>query len=157
METVVLGLGNLLLADEGVGVHAAHALLREGLTNVVDVGTALLEALPALERADRVVVVDAVQAGGPPGSVYRVPLEKMQRKEVIASMHGFDLPRTLALAGRTEAPEVIVIGVEPATMSWSMELSPAVAAALPAVLAAVRTELAALQPSRPAEVHTGRP
>jgi hydrogenase maturation protease len=145
LGTLVLGLGNLLLADEGVGVHAARALAGgppcAGVT-VLDVGTAVLDALPALEEAERVVVIDALKAGGPPGTVYRIPLADCARAETIAGMHGFDLPRVLALAGRKEAPEVVVIGVEPERIEWSLELSPSVAAALPAVVEAVGAEVA---------------
>ena len=144
MTTLVLGLGNLLLGDEGVGVHAARALRAEpGELNaeVLDVGTALLDALPALERAGRVVVVDAVQAGGPPGSVYRIDFADVERPGVIAGLHGFDLSRALALAGRDDSPEVIVIGVEPEQIGWSLELSRPVSAAMPDVLEAVRQEV----------------
>ena len=100
MKTLVLGLGNLLLADEGVGVHAARALMEKGCpedTTVLDIGTAILEALPDLEIADRVIIIDAVKADGVPGSVYRMPYEEFLKPEVIASMHGFDLSRVLAL------------------------------------------------------------
>jgi len=140
----VLGLGNLLLADEGVGVHAAHALASwacpEGVS-VLDIGTALLDALPAIESADRVIVIDAMKADGTPGTVYRIPYAECARADIIASMHGFDLSRVLALAGRAEPPDVLVFGVEPQLIEWSLELSPAVAAALPAVVAAVREEI----------------
>jgi len=142
--TVVLGLGNLLLGDEGVGVHAARALLAGGLTGVevIDVGTAILDALPALRRAERLVVIDAVQAGGTPGSIYRMPFDQVRPATMVAGLHGFDLSRALALAGREDAPEhVLVFGVEPARIEWSLELSPAVAAALPFLLDAVRAEV----------------
>ncbi len=143
-HTVVLGLGNLLLGDEGVGVHAARALLAGGVpgAEVLDVGTAILDALPALARAERLVVIDAVQAGGTPGSIYRMPFDRVRPAATVAGLHGFDLARALALAGRAEAPErVVVLGVEPARVEWSVELSPAVAAAMPFLLDAVRVEV----------------
>ncbi len=69
---LVAGLGNLLLADDGVGVHLVRAL--EGTTprgvTVVDVGTAVLDALHLFEGADRVLALDAMQAGGAPGDIY---------------------------------------------------------------------------------------
>lgn len=144
MKTVILGLGNLLLGDEGVGVHAAMALMREELpphVTVLDVGTAVLDALPALETADKVIVIDCVKADEAPGSVYFVPYEDMMRPECIASLHGFDLSRVLALAGRTDLPEVVVFGVEPDGIGWSLELSPKVAEALPVVIDAVKREI----------------
>jgi hydrogenase maturation protease len=137
-------MGNLLLCDEGVGVHAARALLQEEIqdgVSVLDVGTALLDALPAVEEADRIIIIDAMKAGGQPGSVYRIPFEECARSECIASLHGFDLSRVMALAGRKELPQVIVIGVEPDVIDWSLELSRTVKSALPVVLKAVREEI----------------
>lgn len=146
-KTLVLGLGNLLLCDEGVGVHVAHALMEQGYpegATVLDVGTAILDALPAIEEADRIIVVDAVMAeGGKPGSIYRMPLDAFARSPCIASMHGFDLPRILALAGRSEPPEVVVIGVEPAKIEWSLDLSPVITEVLPDVVEIVRKEIEA--------------
>jgi hydrogenase maturation protease len=144
VNTVVLGLGNLLLADEGVGVHAAQKLSEMSWPEsirVIDAGTALLDVLPAIQDAERIIVVDAMKADGAPGSVYRLPFEEVESPEIIASLHGFDLSRVLALVDRRELPTVVVIGVEPKLIGWSTELTPEVADALPAVLEAVRQEL----------------
>lgn len=154
MRILVLGLGNLLLADEGVGVHAARALIDEGCpgnVTVLDIGTAVLDALPAIEEADRIILIDAVKAGMEPGSVYRMPFDAFLRPECIASMHGFDLSRVLALAERHDVPEVTVIGVEPETIAWSLDLSAAVASALRVVLELLREEIHA-----PARAAPGR-
>jgi hydrogenase maturation protease len=116
MRTLILGIGNLLLSDEGVGVHVARALQREELpSNVItlEVGTAFLDALPEIELADRIIIIDAMQADHAPGTIYRVPFEDCVKPECIASLHGFDLSRVIYLAGRETAPEAIVIGVEP--------------------------------------------
>jgi hydrogenase maturation protease len=144
LKTLVLGIGNLLLGDEGVGVHAAHALLAAGCpenVTVLDIGTAILDALPAIEQADRVIVLDAVMADGVPGSVYRIPFDDLVQAPCIASMHGFDLSRLLALTERRDVPEVLVLGVEPASMDWSLELSPPVQQALAILLREACKEL----------------
>jgi hydrogenase maturation protease len=152
VKTVVLGIGNLLLGDEGVGVHAAHALM-SGVyppdVTVLEVGTAILDALPAFEQAERIIVLDAVKADGPPGSVYRLPFDDCEHARCIASMHGFDLSRVMALAGRKQAPEVLVMGIEPERMSWSLELSPRVAKALPILLQEVERELRTTPQEKP--------
>ncbi len=146
METLVLGMGNLLLGDEGVGVHAARTL-REAEpppgVEVMEVGTALLDALPAIAAAERIVVIDAMVGGGEPGSVYRVPLRACARPQPIGSVHGFDLSGVLALAGRSDPPPVLVVGVEPQRIDWSTELSPTVADALPTVIETVLRECSA--------------
>jgi hydrogenase maturation protease len=141
---LILGLGNLLLADEGVGVHAVRALMKRNRRNdvtIIEIGTAVLDALPALETAQWVTIIDAMQAGGAAGNVYRIPYNDCLRPSTIASLHGFDLSRVLAMAGRIDCPEMTVIGVEPARIDWSLELSPEVAAALPVVLDAVEEEI----------------
>jgi hydrogenase maturation protease len=144
LTTLVIGLGNEILGDEGVGVHAARALAAMPLpdgTEVLEVGTAILDALPALETPDRILIIDAMTAQGPPGSVYHTRLEDCTAAPCIASMHGFDIFRVMALAGRAELPDIVVFGVEPASIAWSTELTPAVRSALPHLLEAVLKEL----------------
>ena len=143
MKTVVLGIGNLLLGDEGVGVHAAQAFseICPEEVEVRDIGTAILEAIPDFEKADKIIVIDAMKAHGTPGTIYRIPLGECLSNDVIGSLHGFDLKRVLALAGREQPPEVLVFGVEPAHVGWSLELSEVVKDALPELLIAVENEI----------------
>ena len=128
MKCVILGVGNLLLKDEGIGVHVAQALkemaLPEGV-EVVDGGTS--PDLPYLaEGADKLVVVDAVRAGGEPGSIYRLtPEDIAARPEALLSIHQMGLLgslRALRLSGGPK--EVVIIGVEPKDMGWGLEPSP---------------------------------
>ncbi len=144
MQTLILGLGNELLGDEGVGVHATRSLQLEELpenTEVVEVGTAILDALPYLQCADRIIIIDAMNGDGSPGSVYKIPLESCQEKNFIASMHGFDIFRVMALAELEKIPPVIVFGMEPEKIDWSLELSSTVDHSMPFLLQAVRQEI----------------
>ena len=97
-------------------------------------------ALPALERADRVIVLDAMKYDGDPGTIYRIPLGRCESSQCIASMHGFDIFRVLALTGREVPPEVMVFGVEPSHIGWSMDLSPQVANALTFLIESLKKE-----------------
>jgi hydrogenase maturation protease len=136
-KTAVLGLGNLLLGDEGVGVHVVRALQQKSLPDgveIADIGTAILDALPLLEECDRVIVIDAVKAGEKPGTLYCMLLSAMSEKECIASLHGVDLHRVMRLSRRSSPPDILVIGIEPERIDWSLELSPSVSAALPMLL-----------------------
>jgi hydrogenase maturation protease len=145
MNTLILGMGNLLLCDEGVGVHVARALSQCELppdVAAVEAGTAFLDVLPEIERADRILLIDAMEGGGAPGSVYRVPFDQCRHPDMLASLHGFDLSRVLYMAGKDRPPEVLVFGVEPARIEWGTELSPAVQRVLPALQEAILNEVA---------------
>jgi hydrogenase maturation protease len=139
---LVAGLGNLLLGDDGVGVHLVRALEGGAPRGVmaVEVGTAVLDALPLFERADKVLALDAMEAGGAPGDLYLFPLEDAADPAVKPSLHDFGLRSAFEfLPGRR--PEALVLGVEPGEIAYSLDLSPAVAAALPRALAEIRSIL----------------
>lgn len=146
MHTLILGLGNLLLSDEGVGVHAARVLAARELppdVSVVEAGTAFLDVLPDIEKADRILLIDAMEGGGAPGSIYRVPFDQCRHPGMLASLHGFDMSRVLFMAGNTRAPEVTVFGVEPAKIEWGTDVSPVVFRMLPILADVILKELAA--------------
>ena len=128
MKCVILGVGNLLLKDEGIGVHIAQALQRMPLPDGVEVvGGGTSPDLPYLvEGADKLVVVDAVRAGGEPGSIYRLtPEDIAARPEALMSIHQMGLLESLRTMRLGDGPkEVVIIGVEPKEMSWGLELSP---------------------------------
>jgi len=145
MKCVILGVGNLLLKDEGIGVHIAQALQKMPLPDgveVVDGGTS--PDLPYLvEGADKLIVVDAVQAGGEPGSIYRLtPEDVAARPDALLSAHQMDLLaslRTMRLDGGPK--EMVIIGVEPREIGWGLELSPELKEKLPQIVQAVLTEV----------------
>jgi len=131
-EIAIAGMGNLLMRDDGVGIHAVRALennVPPGV-RVLDVGTAILHALPLLEDARRVLVIDAVRAGGAPGSVYFLDASDVELRSRASSVHSWGLLEALKLMGRGPIPEIRVLGVEPAELGYGMELSSAVEAAL---------------------------
>lgn len=143
---VIMGIGNLLLGDDGVGVHAVRALQNcEFPENVLllDVGTAFVDAAYALDNATHIIVLDAIRAQSAVGSVYRVLLEKCRQSTYMGSLHGFDIFRMLALSQNECPPEnIVVYGVEPASIDCSLELSEPVTHALPELVAAVAHEVA---------------
>jgi hydrogenase maturation protease len=147
-RVLILGLGNLLMGDEGVGVHAVRELWKHKLPahiDVVDGGTAGVEILGLLEGYDKVVVIDAVDAGLQPGSILRFRPEDVTREDAdfALSLHQEKILGVLDLAeylGRDLAP-MVIYGMQPEAMGWSTELSPAVAARLDSLLNAVVKEL----------------
>jgi hydrogenase maturation protease len=133
---VILGIGNLLRSDDGVGVHAAQALARNPPpgADVVDAGTDALSALPFFEQAERMLIIDAVHSGAAPGTVTLWAERDLAPLPERATVHALNLlaARHLLPPG-APWPEVTVLGVEPAVLDYGLTLSPPVAAALPHV------------------------
>ena len=140
-DLVILGVGNLLMSDDGVGIHAARRLAPEppGGACVVDAGTDFLSALLFLERARRVLVLDAVRGGAAPGTLHRLGPDDVALRPADGGAHltsVLEARRFLPPDGTW--PEIEVLGVEPQVLDYGLELSPSVAAALPALEAAAR-------------------
>jgi hydrogenase maturation protease len=148
MRTVVVGFGNLLMGDDGVGIHVVQALAAAGLpgaVELVDGGVSSLEVLGSLRGAARIIIVDALTGGGEPGSVYRLtPADLGEAPARPAfSLHDFTLAQSLALLARTAPlPPTVIYGVEPARLEQGLELSPPVAAAAARVAALIKEETA---------------
>lgn len=142
---LILGLGNELIGDDGVGVHAVRKLETLGFGQdviILDIGTAILDALPYLYEAEQLIIIDAMKdGGGVPGTIYKTDLEGCISNGCIASMHGFDISRVMALAGRSRSLPGVVFGIEPELLNWSMNLSSPVAEVLPHLVKAVVAEL----------------
>lgn len=141
VRLLIAGLGNVLLMDDGVGVHAVRELQRASPAGarVVEVGTAVLDALDLFGSAEVVVALDAVQAGGAPGTVYSIDPRKLPAPLQPTSLHELRLQAALRLLPpHTPKPMVIVLGVQPACIDYGLELSPLVHDALPAFLGVIR-------------------
>ncbi len=147
-RVLVLGVGNLLRGDEGVGVHAVRELTKQSLppyVDVVDGGTAGLDLLHLMEGYDRVLIIDAVEAGEEPGAMLRfTPQDVTSRTGDFAiSLHQTEVLEVFSLAaylGR-ELPPTIIYGIQPEAMDWSTELSSTVQERLGALLDAIQEEL----------------
>jgi len=151
---LVLGIGNLLLKDEGVGVHVVRAIearvaagdlaLPEGV-EVCDGGTLGMDLLDLIEDRRKVIVVDAVEADAAPATVLCFTAEDLARREAVdLSLHQLGLFEMLAMArylGRAPQ-EVVIFGIVPKDMSPGLELSAEVAAVVPEVIQRVLAEIA---------------
>jgi hydrogenase maturation protease len=147
-RTLVLGLGNILMRDEGVGVRVVERL-REDYefapeTQVLDGGTLGLDLLPWVEDADRLLVIDAVDMGAEPGSLARLEGEEVPAfLGVKISPHQMGLADLLAAAHlRGHFPQELVLwGVQPMLIDVGLELSPQVAAQVETLMERVLAEL----------------
>jgi hydrogenase maturation protease len=135
---LILGIGNCLLGDDGVGVHAARALQIHPppRTQVVDAGTDFLGALPFLEQCQRALVIDAMDANGPPGAIYHCRSEDLEAGGRAYSLHDRGLLSVLEFIEIHRRPPIQVLGVQPAHIEFGLNLSRPVAAALPYLMAA---------------------
>jgi hydrogenase maturation protease len=152
--TVVIGLGNVVLSDDGLGVHAARRLRDRGEladdVEVIEGGTAGLLLLPHLADARRALVIDAIDTGAPAGTLVRLDGEAWASAfEVRMTPHDIGLVDLLGAARFAGAwPEQLVLhGIQPACTKIGTELSAPVAAALESLIDAVTAELYAWEAS----------
>ncbi len=138
---LVLGVGNLLLRDEGLGIHAIRLLQSQFLfspnVQVMDGGTAGVALLDSILGCDYLIVADVASMGTPAGTVARLEGDRLwgcfAEKQ---SAHDWGLGEILLQAKLLgHDPSIVVVAVEPADMeTWEMQLSPALAARLPDVV-----------------------
>jgi hydrogenase maturation protease len=144
MGKVVVGIGNVLLRDEGIGCHVVHALDGLSLPHVetIDGGTCP-DVLQLVEDADKLVIVDAVRGGGTPGQIYRFRPEEIDlEQKPLLSLHDMSLIDSLKLMElRHGIREAVIIGVEPRDLSWGLELSPELQEKMPRIIDAILEEL----------------
>ena len=149
MAILVLGIGNSLMNDDALGVTAIEQLKERyhfpaGVT-VVDGGTLGLDLLPMLEGVRKLLVIDAIDMGAPPGALFRLQGEEVPRAFASKlSVHQMGVQDLLAVAElQGHVPEELVVwGVQPGSIEMEMRLTPAVAAALAPLLDGVIGELA---------------
>lgn len=148
---LILGLGNVLCTDDGVGAVAVHRLLcawrPPAGVEVLDGGTLGLSLLPLLEEADAAILVDAIRAEGPPGTLVRIEGDEVAPAVAARlSVHQVgvaDLLDSARLLGRCP-PRLVLLGLVPADLGLGLGLTPAVTAQLPALVSAVVEEARAL-------------
>jgi len=144
-STLVLGLGNTLLSDEAVGVEVVRRLEAEGeMPGVVfmDGGTLSFTLAGTIADSSRLIVVDAAAMGARPGTVKVFEAEAMDRQlsGKGKSVHEVSLLDLMDIARLTDTLPArrALVGIQPGRVDWGDDLSPAVAAALPEAMAAVR-------------------
>jgi hydrogenase maturation protease len=149
--TLVLGIGNILMADDGVGPRVVEELekLKESAlpasVDLIEGGTSGLALVDWLEGRTKLIVIDAILEGGEPGSIHRmVPDDLDEGSSAAVSLHDFGLPDALRMARQLGfAPaQVIIFGIVAKEILPRMELSPEVARAVPEAVKLVLEELA---------------
>jgi len=148
-HTLILGVGNLLMSDDGVGVHAVQRLEKQALppsVEVLDGGTCGLDLLQYFEDVDRLIVLDAANLGCQPGTIVRLAGDEVPAFLAIkVSPHEINLPELLfsAKLSGIYPREVVVLGMQPETIDLGVELSPPVAAQVDALVEQALAEIGA--------------
>ncbi|MHC4387066.1 MAG: HyaD/HybD family hydrogenase maturation endopeptidase [Planctomycetota bacterium] len=144
---VVLGIGNILLSDEGIGVRVVEELLKVQVpkeAEVIDGGTSGADLLDVICNRRKVIVIDAVDADVPPGTILRMKPEEVNGgTSGGVSLHELGIIETLAMAKMLDSSpeEVVLIGIKPKEIGCGLELSPEIAAVVPAVVRLVMQEI----------------
>jgi len=151
-RVVVIGVGNLLLKDEGIGVHVVRALKEINIPQninlkIIDGGTSP-DLLAFLEGVDKLIIVDAVKTSGRPGTIYRLNPEGLTiNDKKLISAHEFNLRQNLKmmiLSGK-KPKEVVLIGIEPKEIDWGMALSPELERKVPEITRVIFKEIGTFQ------------
>lgn len=148
---MVLGVGNLILKDEGFGIHVVQELERRreelGIPDTIELfdgGTLGMDLVYYIGNKDKVIIVDIINAGSRPGDIYKFrPSEINEPPFKKVSFHQVTLFDVLRMADQMECTpkDVVIIAVQPKEVNWGEELSEEVAKAIPRVIELVLEEI----------------
>jgi len=157
-QITVLGIGNELMSDEGIGVFAAKELQTRDLPDGVEVmegGTDGFGLINIITDTDFLIVIDSLKGGSEPGTIYKFNVKEAPSCPDVfkTSIHQVGILEVLNLSeliGKT--PETIVFGVEPKTISMGMEISPEIKKKIPRLLELVLAEVNQIQTGKLANI-----
>ncbi len=144
-KILIIGIGNLLCRDEGIGVHVIErmkAMELPGHVELLDIGTSTMDLISYLEGVRKLVVIDAMEAGGIPGTIYKCrPEDLVPAEGGPISLHEIGLLETLDMAKKKGLEiDTVIFGVEPKVLDWGTDLSDEVKSKIPAIIEAVLKE-----------------
>ena len=153
LPILVMGVGNILMSDDGIGIHVIRAVQKLELPDdieLLDGGTASMSYLDNLSNREKVIIIDAVKGNDKPGTIYRfTPADICVQKDMITSLHQIGILDSLTMSKFIGNPpqNVVIFGIEPAVMEWGMTLSPGVNAVIPELVEMICKELRIPAPS----------
>jgi hydrogenase maturation protease len=144
-KILIVGIGNMVCRDEGIGVHVIQEMEDmelPGHVQLLDIGTSTMDLISHLEGVKKLIVIDAMNLGGAPGEIHKCkPEDLMSKGEESISLHEVDLLETLTTAKKMgKEIDTVIIGVEPKVIDWGVELSEEVKQKIPAIIEAVLKE-----------------
>lgn len=150
-KIMVMGVGNVLLSDEGLGVRFLDELAKSNLPENVELlegGTAGLELVHLIQEVDFLIIIDSMNAQAEPGALFRFqPGDiKVFPEEFEVSFHQIGIIEVLAIAKVVgQAPQTLIFGVQPKSLEWGMDISPEIQALFPRLTEFVLNEIDSIQ------------
>jgi len=146
IKILIIGVGNILLKDEGAGVYVVQQLEKLNLppeVQVIDAGTELLNFISSIEQTEKLIVIDAIETGAPPGTIFKLTDKDISEPpNKLYSLHQFSLLNTLKILEKTgKKPPTIIIGIEPKEVSMEMKLSPEIEKKIPKIIDLILKEI----------------
>lgn len=151
-KLLVLGVGNILMMDEGIGVHAIREFWKEKenydetLVDFIDGGTFTQDIFYLFEEYEQILLLDVVRAKHEPGTIYSLDEDDLVKNQNQAlSLHDVDLLDSLNMAGmRGHRPELKIVGIEPAKIDWGTEMTPTLVKAFPSFIKVAKKHITKL-------------
>jgi len=148
MKTLIIGIGNLLRSDDGIGLHIIEALRKENIKSDVDLheGLSSLDVLDSIKDYDRILIIDAIRSSGSPGTVHKLSLEDLKEKGTAHSFSShlnMDFTEMLEV-GRKIFPDripkdIIIIAVEAEDVTTIADrCTPKVEKAIPGIIQLIK-------------------
>jgi len=146
-KVIIIGIGNILLMDEGIGIHVINELEKHKLPDNVDIydgGTGGFKLIDLMREAKRVIFIDAVEAGKTPGTIttfkYKDVRSIYPKKKY--SLHDTNLLEVIKMAELLEVPiEIEIVGIQPKTINYSTTLSKELRDAMPDIINTVLSRI----------------
>ncbi len=145
-KVLVLGVGNILMADDGFGVRVVQEMEKMALPDEVELldgGVAGFDLLHPIQDAEKLIVIDSVLGGGEPGDIFKFTPDdiKLKRRDKL-SLHEVEILEVLEMAEQLGyAPKSVFIAIQPKVMDISLDLSDEIKAKIPRVIELVMEEI----------------
>lgn len=151
-KLLVLGVGNILMMDEGAGVHAIHEFWKEkenydeAVVDFIDGGTFTQDIFYLFEEYEHLLVLDIVRAGHESGTIYSLDEDDLvQNEKQMLSLHDVDLLDSLKMAQmRGHRPTLKIVGIEPDKINWGTQMTPALIKAFPSFMTVAKKHIQTL-------------
>ncbi len=149
-KVLVIGIGNTLMSDDGVGIVVISELMKEKWPDgvfLIEAGNTILNFFYEIMKAENLILIDATKNKGSPGEIYRINLFEISCKGFnLGNAHGGYLPELIFLAKKISGlpKKVVVYGIEPQKLNMGYKLSEPVSKALPFLYKKIKGEIKAL-------------